>query len=188
MQKILKKKAEAVIEENEVVVEKKRKSSTNSSNGTNGKSDNKLLNKKTKKAPEVEPDSEEEEIVEPKKVNKKKKVEPQPEPEESEEEVIEPKKTVKKGYEPSAPVDKVPFKRISDDYKNNLTDDLADNSYEAFMRTTGENFGREANEKLRVTKGRDFKKEKTKFKNKTAFGGTSISMAVRSIKLEDDSD
>jgi len=42
-----------------------------------------------------------------------------------------------------------------------------------------------ANQKLKVTKGKDFKKEKTKFKNKTAFGGINISNQVKSISLED---
>ena len=52
----------------------------------------------------------------------------------------------------------------------------------------GDDYGTHANEKLKVTKGRDFKKEKTKFKNKTAFGGYSISNEVKSIKLDFDDD
>ena len=57
------------------------------------------------------------------------------------------------------------------------------------MNKTGNDYGKVANEKLKVTKGRDFKKEKTKFKNKTAFGGYTIDTNVRSIPLEDaDSD
>ena len=70
--------------------------------------------------------------------------------------------------------------------KEVLPESLQDNSYESFMNKTGENYGRQANEKLKFTKGRDFKKEKTKYKNKTAFGGLSISTAVRSIALDDD--
>ena len=54
------------------------------------------------------------------------------------------------------------------------------------MYKTGEKYGTQANEELKFTKGRDFKKEKTKFENKTAFGGLSISTAVRSIALDDD--
>ena len=49
-------------------------------------------------------------------------------------------------------------------------------------------YGKFANEKLKVTRGKDFKKEKTKFKNKTSAGGLQISQDVRSIKLDDDSD
>lgn len=56
------------------------------------------------------------------------------------------------------------------------------------MNTTGENYGQQANEKLKFTKGKGFKKEKTKFKNKTAFGGMNISTQVRSIPLDSDSD
>jgi len=83
---------------------------------------------------------------------------------------------------------KVPFKRIADSLKEVLPASLQDNSYESFMNSTGENYGKQANEKLKVTKGRDFKREKTKFKNKTAFGGLNISTQVRSIKLDEDSD
>lgn len=82
--------------------------------------------------------------------------------------------------------DKTPFKRIDNSLKEILPQTLQDNSYESFMNKTGENYGHQANEKLKFTKGRDFKKEKTKFKNKTAFGGLSISTAVRSIVLDDD--
>lgn len=83
---------------------------------------------------------------------------------------------------------KVPFKRIDSNLKEVLPENLKDNSYESFMCKTGDDYGKHANEKLKFTKGRDFKKEKTKFKNKTAFGGINISTQVRSIKLEDDSD
>jgi hypothetical protein len=82
--------------------------------------------------------------------------------------------------------DKTPFKRIDDSLKEILPQSLQDNSYESFMHKTGENYGKQANEKLKFTKGRDFKKEKTKYKNKTAFGGLSISTAVRSIPLDED--
>ncbi len=82
----------------------------------------------------------------------------------------------------------VPFKRIDDSIKEILPASLQDNSYETHMNKTGEDYGKQANEKLKFTKGRDFKKEKTKFKNKTAFGGLNISTQVRSIKLDDDSD
>ena len=84
--------------------------------------------------------------------------------------------------------EKTPFKRIDNSLKEILTAVLRDNSYEHFMYTSGDNYGREANEKLKVTKGRDFKKEKTKFKNKTGAGGSFISTEVRSIPLDVDSD
>lgn len=83
---------------------------------------------------------------------------------------------------------KVPFKRIDDSLKHGLHHDLQDNSYEKYMALSGDDYGKHANDKLKVTKGRDFKKEKTKFKNKTAYGGLNICTQVRSIKLDDDSD
>ena len=56
------------------------------------------------------------------------------------------------------------------------------------MKKTGDNFGLLANDKLKITRGKDFRKEKTKFKNKTSAGGMTISQTVRSIQLENDSD
>ena len=55
------------------------------------------------------------------------------------------------------------------------------------MKQTGDDFGKAANDKLIVTRGKGFRKEKTKFKNKTFHGGMTISTSVRSIPLEDDS-
>lgn len=81
-----------------------------------------------------------------------------------------------------------PFKRIDESILQKLPDPLKDNSYDNFMTLTGDDYGKAANEKLKFTKGRDFKKEKTKFKNKTSAGGYSLSLQSRSIKLEDDSD
>lgn len=117
----------------------------------------------------------------------------------SEEEIKKPiSKTEKKSYESngtakniSTPFNssaKTPFKRINDSLKEVLPVSLQDNSYEKFMNSTGENYGHMANEKLKITKGKGFKKEKTKFKNKTAFGGLNISTEVRSIPLDTDSD
>ena len=119
--------------------------------------------------------------------------------EKSEEEIKKPiSKTEKKSYESngtakniSTPFNssaKTPFKRINDSLKEVLPESLQDNSYEKFMNSTGENYGHMANEKLKITKGKGFKKEKTKFKNKTAFGGLNISTEVRSIPLDTDSD
>jgi hypothetical protein len=81
---------------------------------------------------------------------------------------------------------KVPFKRISDSYKEVLPESLKDNSYEGFLAKSGNDYGREANEKLKFTKGRDFRKEKTKFKNKITHGGLNITMDVKSIPLDSD--
>ena len=112
---------------------------------------------------------------------------------ESEEEVKKPlpkPKADSNGYAKNnaTPIAKTPFKRIDDSLKDVLPKSLQDNSYQNLMSTTGENYGEHANEKLKFTKGKDFKKEKTKFKNKTAFGGLNISTQVRSIKLDSDSD
>ncbi len=56
------------------------------------------------------------------------------------------------------------------------------------MKKTGDKFGKAANDKLIVTRGKDFRKEKNKFKNKTFHGGFTISQNVRSTKLYNDSD
>ena len=80
-----------------------------------------------------------------------------------------------------------PFKRIDEDSITNPIK-IKDNSYEAFMKKTGDKFGKAANDKLIVTRGKDFRKEKNKFKNKTFHGGFTISQNVRSTKLYNDSD
>ena len=83
---------------------------------------------------------------------------------------------------------RVPFKRIDESNINyQVPKNLRDNSYAAFMKQTGDDFGKAANDKLIVTRGKGFRKEKTKFKNKTFHGGMTISTSVRSIPLEDDS-
>ena len=83
---------------------------------------------------------------------------------------------------------RVPFKRIDDSKLNyEVPEKYRDNSYAAYMKQTGDDFGKAANDKLIVTRGKGFRKEKTKFKNKTFHGGMTISTSVRSIKLEDDS-
>ena len=84
---------------------------------------------------------------------------------------------------------RVPFKRIDDtNIKYQVPENLRDNSYAAFMKQTGDDFGKAANDKLIVTRGKGFRKEKTKFKNKTFHGGMTISTSVRSIPLEDADD
>ena len=132
-----------------------------------------LLNKKKERA--VETDEESEEV---KPVEKKRKS--------SNAEAFKAPISVKNQNNETA--SKTPFKRIDDSLKDNLHHDLQDNSYEKYMALSGDDYGKHANDKLKVTKGRDFKKEKTKFKNKTAYGGLNICTQVRSIKLEDDSD
>ena len=83
---------------------------------------------------------------------------------------------------------RVPFKRIDDSkLKHEVPEKYRDNSYAAYMKQTGDDFGKAANDKLIVTRGKGFRKEKTKFKNKTFHGGMTISTSVRSIPLEDDS-
>jgi len=85
--------------------------------------------------------------------------------------------------------DRVPFKRIDDtNLKHQVPDNFRDNSYAAYMKQTGDDFGKAANDKLIVTRGKGFRKEKTKFKNKTFHGGMTISTSVRSIPLEDADD
>lgn len=81
-----------------------------------------------------------------------------------------------------------PFKRISEEVINTLDDKFKDNSYETFMMQSGNQYGKEANDKLKIVRGKDFRKEKTKFKNKSSAGGFSISTEVKSIKLDLDSD
>lgn len=81
-----------------------------------------------------------------------------------------------------------PFKRINENVIETLDNNFKDNSYETFMNKSGNQYGKEANEKLKVVRGKDFRKEKTKFKNKSSAGGYSICTEIKSIKLDLDSD
>lgn len=139
-----------------------------------------LTKKKKKRTKSEDKDEEEEEKPKKKKKEDKKK-------KEEEEDIDFDKMEFAPRPKASSNPDRVPFQRIKEDSKI-LPPALQDNSYEAYMRKTGDNFGEFANEKLKVTRGKDFKKEKTKFKNKTSAGGMTISQTVRSIKLDDDSD
>ena len=139
-----------------------------------------LTKKKTKRTKSEDKEEEEEK---PKKKKKKKEDKKKKEEEDIDFDKMEFAPRPKASSNP----DRVPFQRIKEDSKI-LPPALQDNSYEAYMRKTGDNCGQLANEKLKVTRGKDFKKEKTKFKNKTSAGGMTISQTVRSIKLEDDSD
>lgn len=83
--------------------------------------------------------------------------------------------------------EKLPFRRIDPD-KFRIKSELADNSYETYAKKTGNTMGLEADKRLKTTAGKDFRKEKTKFKNKSGFGGNQITMEVKSIKLDYGSD
>jgi hypothetical protein len=138
--------------------------------------------KKQKKQEDKEDESEKEEEKETKKNKKKKK--------KADEEDIDLEKEVQFIPKPKSDnnPNRVPFKRIDDSHiKYQVPEKLRDNSYAAFMKQTGDDFGKAANDKLIVTRGKGFRKEKTKFKNKTFHGGNTISTTVRSIPLEDDS-
>ena len=85
-------------------------------------------------------------------------------------------------------VQNLPFKRINENIINGMDENFIDNSYDGFLIKSGNSYGREANDKLKIVKGKDFKKEKSKFKNKTTFSASNISTDVKSIKLDYDSD
>lgn len=55
--------------------------------------------------------------------------------------------------------EKEPFQRIKTDY---VPPALQDNSYEAYMKKTGDNFRLLANDKLKITRGKDFQKRENK--------------------------
>ena len=82
----------------------------------------------------------------------------------------------------------VPFKRINDNIIDGMDENFIDNTYDGFLLKSGNAYGREANDKLKIVKGKDFRKEKTKFKNKTTFSSSNITTEVKSIKLDYDSE
>ena len=130
---------------------------------------------------EKDKDSEEEDKKPKKSKNKDKK--------KKEEDFIDLEKEVKFIPKPKSDnnPNRVPFKRIDDTkLKHEVPEKYRDNSYAAYLKQTGDDFGKAANDKLIVTRGKGFRKEKTKFKNKTFHGGMTISTTVRSIPLEDD--
>ena len=132
---------------------------------------------------EKDKDSEEEEKKQKKSKNKDKKKK------EKEDDDIDLEKEVKFIPKPKSDnnPNRVPFKRIDDSkLKHEVPEKYRDNSYAAYLKQTGDDFGKAANDKLIVTRGKGFRKEKTKFKNKTFHGGLTISTTVRSIPLEDD--
>jgi len=139
--------------------------------------------KSAKKRKKTEDKDDEEDEKEVKKNKKKKKKKDEDEDIDLDKEV----QFVPKPKSDSNP-NRIPFKRIDDtQIKYQVPENLRDNSYAAFMKQTGDDFGKAANDKLIVTRGKGFRKEKTKFKNKTFHGGMTISTTVRSIPLEDDS-
>lgn len=95
---------------------------------------------------------------------------------------------MKKPINPARNVQNAPFKRINDNIIDGMDENFIDNTYDGFMAKSGNAYGKEANDKLKIVKGKDFKKEKTKFKNKTAFSSSMISTGVKSIKLDYDSE
>ena len=137
--------------------------------------------KKTEEKEKME-EEEEKEIKKEKKDKKKKKKD-----EDEDIDLEKEDKFIPKPKSDSNP-NRVPFKRIDEsNIKHQVPSNLRDNSYAAFAQRTGDDFGKAANDKLIVTRGKGFRKEKTKFKNKTFHGGMTISTQVRSIPLEDDS-
>ena len=139
--------------------------------------------KSSKKRKKTEEKDDEEDEKEEKKEKKKKKKNEDDEDIDLEKEV----KFIPKPKSDSNP-NRVPFKRIDESNINyQVPKNMRDNSYAAFMKQTGDDFGKAANDKLIATRGKGFRKEKTKFKNKTFHGGMTISTSVRSIPLEDDS-
>ena len=143
--------------------------------------------KKRKKTEDKNEEEEEKEIKKEKKEKKEKKDKKKKKKEEEEDIDLEKEvQFIPKPKSNSNP-NRVPFKRIDDtNIKYQVPENLRDNSYAAFMKQTGDDFGKAANDKLIVTRGKGFRKEKTKFKNKTFHGGMTISTTVRSIPLEDD--
>ena len=132
---------------------------------------------------EKDKDSEEEDKKPKKSKNKDKKKK------EKEDDDIDLEKEVKFIPKPKSDnnPNRIPFKRIDDSkLKHEVPEKYRDNSYAAYLKQTGDDFGKAANDKLIVTRGKGFRKEKTKFKNKTFHGGLTISTTVRSIPLEDD--
>ena len=176
-------------EEKEEKVEKKRKRTmSNAKEETEEKKEEKKSKKNKKledndneEKPEDKMDEEEEKLKKSKNKDKKKK---------EEDEDIDLEKEVKFIPKPKSDnnPNRVPFKRIDDSkLKYEVPEKYRDNSYAAYLKQTGDDFGKAANDKLIVTRGKGFRKEKTKFKNKTFHGGVTISTTVRSIPLEDDS-
>jgi hypothetical protein len=83
---------------------------------------------------------------------------------------------------------KKPFSRIDAEKYSQDNSILANNSYDNYALHTGNVGAIEANNRLKTVVGKDFKKEKNKFKNKSGFGNSKITLDVKSTKLDFDSD
>lgn len=174
-----KKRKNSKISNNEEEEEKRNKTSTKKKKRKNSKvSNNEELNEEEEERTFKNKKRKNSNTLSEEKVKKKRK---------KTEESIDLEKEVKFIPKPKGDSnpERKPFKRIDDTIKNNK---LKDNSYEAYMKNTGDNFGKAANDKLIITRGKDFRKEKNKFKNKTFHGGFTISQGIRSTKLYNDSD
>lgn len=78
------------------------------------------------------------------------------------------------------------FSRIKEDAAKNTKFEMMDNTFEAKKRfgAVGDAYGELASEKLIQTRGKGFRKEKTKMKNKNFHaGGSKLVYAVNSIKF-----
>ena len=169
-------------EEPELKIEKKRKRTMSSTKEEKEIKEEQEEKKRKRTLSNVSKEDREEKKEEKKSKNKDKK--------KKDDDDIDLEKEVKFIPKPKSDnnPNRVPFKRIDDSkLKYEVPEKFRDNSYAAYMKQTGDDFGKAANDKLIVTRGKGFRKEKTKFKNKTFHGGMTISTSVRSIKLEDDS-
>ena len=169
------------LNESEKKSEKKRKRTMSNAEEKKEKKDKKR--KRTMSNADEEEDKKETEEIKPKKSKNKDK-----DKKKKEEDDIDLEKEVKFIPKPKSDSNpnRVPFKRIDDSkLKYEVPEQYRDNSYAAYLKQTGDDFGKAANDKLIVTRGKGFRKEKTKFKNKTFHGGMTISTTVRSIPLED---
>ena len=163
---------------------KTKRKRTMSSTKEENENEKEKSSKKRKKTEEKDDEEDEKEVKKQTKKDKKKKKKSE------DDEEIDLEKEVQFIPKPKSDSNpnRVPFKRIDESNINyQVPKNLRDNSYAAFMKQTGDDFGKAANDKLIVTRGKGFRKEKTKFKNKTFHGGMTISTSVRSIPLEDDS-
>ncbi|KAJ8603240.1 hypothetical protein CTAYLR_003838 [Chrysophaeum taylorii] len=73
--------------------------------------------------------------------------------------------------------EKKPFRRVGDEWTQNLSDELRDNSFKG-------GYGAKASEKLIQVRGKDFRHGKTKLKRGSYRGGT-IDLGSNSVKFED---
>ena len=181
---IEKEKEQCQVQKKKLKKKKRKRTLSNAKEEKEEEEEEKKSKKKIKleESDDEEKDKESEEEKKPKKSKNKDK-------KKKEEDFIDLEKEVKFIPKPKSDnnPNRVPFKRIDDTkLKHEVPEKYRDNSYAAYLKQTGDDFGKAANDKLIVTRGKGFRKEKTKFKNKTFHGGMTISTTVRSIPLEDD--